>query len=279
MSKKYTLPRSKADKHKLYQWLVQDPVQEIDFWNEQYVKRRGRAPKNLREDFCGTALVSSEWVKDSPERTAIGLDLDAEVLDWGRHHNVNPLGEDAKRVDLRQKDVRSVTSPKADVVAAMNFSYFCFRPVGELINYFRFVRKSLAPGGIFVLDCYGGWESQQVVLESRKVDSPFGTFGYTWDQADYNPINNRTLCHIHFEFKGGKKWRQAFTYDWRLYTLPEIQDALDTAGFFNIEAFWDMDDDEDGCDYQPVRSAANTSGWIAYIIADAQSASSNGKKK
>lgn len=276
--KKLTLSRKSTDKHLLYQWSVQDAEQETDFSIEQYKKRRRREPKILREDFCGTALVAANWVKDHPERRAIGLDLDRPTLDWAVEHNLKPLGDDAKRVDLREVDVRSITSPKADIVHAMNFSYFVFFPVAELIQYFRAVRRSLAPGGIFILDCYGGWESQQVLTEKRTVEGPEGTFGYTWHQADFDPITNRTLCHIHFEFKGGKRWRKAFTYDWRLYTPAEVRDALAAVGFQNIDVFWDHEEDEDESDFRPTIRAENSAGWIAYIVADANVAETNGKR-
>ncbi len=268
MAAKYTLRSDGADRFRLYEWSVQDPELEVEFIDEQYRKRRGRAPRILREDFCGTSLITCRWVQGHPERRAIGLDLDRATLDWALDNNVRPLGDDAKRIDLRQKDVRSVTSPKADAVAAMNFSYFVFSPVAELVKYFRCVRRSLAPGGIFVLDCYGGWESQQVQEEYRKIESPAGTFGYVWDQADYDPINNRTLCHIHFVFKGGKRLEKAFTYDWRLYSPAEVRDALLAAGFTNIEIFWDHDEDEESSDYRPTRRAENRAGWIAYVVAD-----------
>ncbi len=279
MPKKFTLSHKQADKHLLYQWSVQDPEQEIEFSIEQYKKRRGRSPRILREDFCGTAIVCGHWVKGHRQRQAIGLDLDRETLDWALEHNIKPLGAAAARVDLRQADVRTVTSPKADVVHAMNFSYFIFYPLAELIEYFRAVRASLAPGGIFILDCYGGWESQQILKEKRTVECEAGTFGYVWNQADFDPITNRTLCHIHFEFKGGLRWKKAFTYDWRLYTPAEIQDALSAAGFHDIQIFWDHSEDEETNDFRPTMRAENSAGWIAYVVADGQPPSQNGKRR
>ena len=83
MAKNYTLPRKGADKNLLYQWSVQDAEDAIQFTVEQYEKRRGRPPRILREDFCGTALVACQWVKGHPERRAIGLDLDGATLEVG----------------------------------------------------------------------------------------------------------------------------------------------------------------------------------------------------
>lgn len=270
MSRKYTLPRKHADKHLLYQLSVQDPAFEVEFAIKQYKKRRGRKPTLLREDFCGTAAVACQWVQTDPTFRAIGLDLDEPTLDWARTHNLENLGAARERIKLRRRDVRSVTNPKADVIQAFNFSSYLFYPVSELVRYFRCVRRSLAPGGIFMVDGYGGWESQQVLREQRTIKGPGGTFGFIWDQANFNPINNRALCYIHFEFKNGKMWKRAFTYDWRVYSPVEVCDALDAAGFRNIEVFWDVEEDENKSDFRPASKLklTNCPGWLSYVIAD-----------
>lgn len=268
MSKQFTLSRKGADKHQLYQWSVQDADEEVKFAVKQFKQRRRKSPRILREDFCGTALVSSRWVKGHPKRRAIGLDLDEETLVWARKHNVARLGPDATRVDLRQEDVRSVTSPKADLVQAFNFSYCLIYPLSNLIEYFRCVHRSLVPGGIFLLDCYGGSEYQQPQKARRTVKSPAGTFGFVWEHASFNPIDNRALCHIHFQFKNGKRWKKAFSYDFRLYSIAEVCDGLTAAGFINIEVLWDFAEDNDTTDYRPASHAENCPGWIAYLVAE-----------
>ena len=268
MPRKFTLPRSRADKYRLYEWAVQEPEFEVEFAIEQYRHRRGRRPHVLREDFCGTAAVACRWVAEHRKNHAIGLDLDAPTLEWARKHNVSTLGAAAARLDLRQKDVRSVTRPLADVVQAFNFSSYLFHPASELVGYLRCVRRSLAPGGIVMLDGYGGWESQQQLSERRTVKSPAGRFGYTWEQASYNPIDSLTRCHIHFELKNGKKMKRAFTYHWRLYAPAELSDALRAAGYTNIEVLWDFDDDVDCSDFKPTAKAENSPGWLFYVVAD-----------
>jgi SAM-dependent methyltransferase len=274
MPKKYTLARKGADRNLLYEWAVQDADFEVELAVEQYEKRRNRSPMILREDFCGTALVASRWVQSHPARQAIGLDLDAATLGWAREHNVAPLGADADRVQLWESDVRTVTEPKADIVQAFNFSYFLFHERSDLVDYFDKVRRSLAPGGIFMLDCYGGWQYQRAKKDRRTVKSPAGNFGFVWEHADFNPIDNRTRCHIHFEFQKGKRWKKAFSYDFRLYSLAEIRDALTAAAYRNIEVLWDFEDDEDASsDFRPASRAENCPGWIAYILADAENGS------
>src|SRR5262245_56450258 len=87
-----------ADKYVLYQTAVQDPAADVGFI-DRIVTRDGRpAPRTLREDFCGTAMLCAEWVESKRDRFAVGLDLDPEPLAWGRAHNIEALGTSAVRV-------------------------------------------------------------------------------------------------------------------------------------------------------------------------------------
>ncbi|KAF5193805.1 S-adenosyl-l-methionine-dependent methyltransferase superfamily protein, partial [Thalictrum thalictroides] len=61
----------------------------------------GRIPLHLQEDFCGTALLSTEWLRSDPRRTAVGVDLDLEALTWCLENNVNKIGTDVySRISL-----------------------------------------------------------------------------------------------------------------------------------------------------------------------------------
>ena len=53
----------RADRYDLYQRSVQDPEWEVGFMADTYKGLRGRLPRRLREDFCGTALFACAWVK------------------------------------------------------------------------------------------------------------------------------------------------------------------------------------------------------------------------
>ena len=84
-----------ADRYDLYQRSVQEPECEVEFFDRVYLGINGRLPLVLREDFCGTFAVSSEWVK-KPGRVAYALDLDSEPLTWGREKNLAPLDPEAQ---------------------------------------------------------------------------------------------------------------------------------------------------------------------------------------
>ena len=53
-------------------------------------------------------------------------------------------------------------------------------------------------------------------------------------------------CHIHFKFPDGSRIKNAFSYDWRLWTLPEVQELLAEAGFDRITVYWQGTDEETG---------------------------------
>ncbi|MFN8547562.1 MAG: class I SAM-dependent methyltransferase [Candidatus Eisenbacteria bacterium] len=195
MTAKPPTPKER-DRHRLYQLSVQCPEADVRFFTRIYRSLRNRDPLKLKEDFCGTAHLSCEWVRSRPDRVAIGVDLDQPTLDWGRKYNFPRIGAKAKRITLLREDVRHVRSPKVDLVAAMNFSYFVFKTREELRGYFQSVRDSLDAGGICVVDIFGGWEAQQLTTETKKLDG----FRYQWQQVRFDPITHDTLFYIHFRF-------------------------------------------------------------------------------
>ncbi len=253
-----------ADRHELYQLSVQAVDNEVEVLDDLYKKEFDEKPLRMREDFCGTALLCATWVKSDPERTATGVDLDAPTLQWGRERNIAPLGEDQTRVTLIQDDVRSFRPGKFQVINALNFSYSVFRTRQDLRTYFAAVHASLEDKGLFLVDAYGGWESQEPMEEPRRVA---GGFTYIWDQNSFDPITHEVVNHIHFKFKDGTRMDKAFTYEWRYWTLPELQELLIEAGFSAVRVYWDQADDEEEEDYQPVKAAENQPGWLSYLVA------------
>ncbi|MCA9599930.1 MAG: class I SAM-dependent methyltransferase [Myxococcales bacterium] len=253
-----------SDKHVLYQLSVQDAKVEVEFILDAYKKRNKKLPTSLREDFCGTQLICAEWVKSHDKRTATGVDIDKTVLAWGKKHNLAPLGDAEKRVHQLQQDVRAPSRAKFDAICAFNFSYWIFTTRDEMRGYFEKVHKALAPGGVFCIDAYGGWEAVEPMYERRNIKNKFT---YVWDQDEFDPITHRVVNHIHFEFKDGSKMNKAFTYVWRYWSLPELAELLSEAGFSNVATYWDRSEEDDEEDYRPTKRAENQPGWLAYMVA------------
>lgn len=256
----------KADRHVLYQKSVQCVEAEIDFVDATFEALNGRRASRLREDFCGSGNTSCEWARRRTGNTALGVDLDGEVLAWGRQHNVARLGKAADQVTLSQQNVLEAECEPFDVVLAMNFSYWILTERKTIRQYFRRVRDALVEDGILFMDCYGGYESSQVMKERTKHKK----FTYVWDQAEYNPITGHMRCNIHFEFPDKSRLKNAFVYYWRLWTLPEVRELLEEAGFRTVTVHWeewDDDEDEGSGVYHPATEAEQDAAWVCYIVA------------
>ncbi|MBN2714272.1 MAG: class I SAM-dependent methyltransferase [Deltaproteobacteria bacterium] len=230
--------------------------------DEIFASRRSDRALSLREDFCGTALLCAQWVKSHNERTAVGLDLDRDTLNWGMANNISPLGDAAARIQLKCQDVLDAAPGNGfDIVVAFNFSYFVFKQRQVMCQYFKNVHTAMNDGGLFILDLHGGPDAQFRMEEPTDM----GEFDYVWDQDQFCPITHNTLCHIHFHFRDGSKMRNAFTYDWRMWTMPELRDILSEAGFSQIDAWFDEDNGND--EYAICKTTENMEAWVAYLAA------------
>jgi SAM-dependent methyltransferase len=250
------------DRYALYEKAVQEPEADLARL-EQALKRAGRPALRLREDFSGTALLSATWVAADPKRTAVAVDLDPETHAWAREHRLPKLGEAAPRLKLVQADVREAPRGPFDAVLACNYSYQVFFTRQELKGYFASVRRSLAPGGVFMLDSFGGWLTQQGLVEKRRLGDGVT---YVWDQDEFDPITHRIRCSISFEATRGRRVRPFF-YEWRLWTLPELTELLEETGFEGIEVHWDVEPPDRKPRYLPRKAAQAAPAWVAWITA------------
>lgn len=258
-----------ADRHELYELSVQNVESEVIFLQETFTELRGRPAHLLREDFCGTASACCEWVRQGEGFQAIGVDLDPEVLDWGRKNRVAKLdASDRARVQLMESNVLTVESPKVDVLSAFNFSYFILDTREMMLSYFRSARESLVEDGIFFLDMYGGPEAQEETREKTKYKKH--GFTYVWHQETFHPVTHYTRNYIHFKFKDGSKMKKAFVYEWRLWSAPEILGMLEEAGFSKSTIWWEGSDEdgEGNGEFSPEDKGEADLAWIAYIVAE-----------
>jgi hypothetical protein len=262
---------TRADRHRLYELSVQNAELEVDFIDATFHRLRGRRAAMLREDFCGTAKVCCDWVRRRKGNQAIGVDLDPEVLAWGQAHNLAALEPSQReRVELLEADVRCVVTRSPDLILAMNFSYWLLKERDQLKGYFARARDALLEGGVLFLDAYGGYDAFRVIEERRSLSGDFGPFTYIWEQERYDPISGRLICHIHFEFPDGSRLERAFSYDWRLWTLPEIQDLLHEVGFERVSVYWQGWDerDEPNGRFEPTVEGEPDASWICYLTAE-----------
>ena len=266
MTSNYTA--KKADKYVLYQQAVQSAEQDASFLIDTYQTLRKKKPRHLREDFCGTCLLSSWWARRGKKYTTESYDIDPEPLHWGKQNNLSPLGKPGQRVTQYQEDARVASRQAPDVRCAQNFSYWVFKTRAEMLDYFRGVRKDLAVGGIFVIDLHGGPESFQELEEETEMEDQ--SFTYVWDQDSINPITGEARLHIHFRFPDGTEMTDAFTYDWRLWGLPELTEIMLDAGFSQVDCYWegtDEDGESGNGEFTVSREGEACLSYVAYLVA------------
>ena len=257
-----------ADKFVCYQHSVQEPDHEVRVFDQVYREAHKTKPLTLREDFCGTFAVSCEWAKSDKNRQAIGLDICPETLAWGTEKNLDKLKTKvAERVEVLEQDVRSRTVPQVDVLAAQNFSFWCFKTRAEVLNYFKIAYENLGGKGVMIMDMMGGKECYASdVTEKRTIIKGREGFKYHWEQAYFNPVTADCSFFIHFKFGDGSMIKKAFEYHWRFWTIPEVREMLAEAGFSMSKVYWDIADEDEDADWQAVDEAPNDDSWLCYVV-------------
>jgi SAM-dependent methyltransferase len=279
MSKKILRKKPKPficrDKHALYEAAVQEVNDDIKFMRRVYNRHNKRPLILLREDFCGTAVLATRWISINPAHRAIGVDIDPEPLDWGLRHHVHAAGKSGHRLKLIRSDVLACHKPKADAICAFNFSYNLFKTREQLRAYFASARKSLNNDGLLFLDAFGGLAAMTTNKDVRSIPDAVDQFGrpiapfiYEWEHAHFDVLTHDLTCHIHFELNDGTRMDRAFTYHWRLWTLPELREILIEAGFDEVEIYTHGFDDlgESDSQWKMRKHYENEDGWLAYIV-------------
>jgi SAM-dependent methyltransferase len=220
------------DKHILYELCVQSPIDTVPMLRAMH----GGDPRVLSEDFAGSAALSYLWADSAPDARAIAVDLDEAALMRRPDH---------LRVARIVGDVRTATNAAehpCDVLFVGNFSigYLHTRP--ELVAYLRHARSRLKPGGVFVCEIYGGESAFLTGEVTRDHRLPDGRrVRYTWEQREANPLTGMVTDVLHFRVeRAGRvecKLPDAFVYRWRLWSVPELRDAMVEAGFSTMEVY------------------------------------------
>ncbi len=277
-----------TDPWDLYQASVQDSTAQARVLEHLFRRiHRRHTPKVLREDFAGTAQDALAWISLDPAHTALAVELDPAVVERARAHSRAILRSADRRlsfVQSRVEDLRPDTIPRADIVAALNFSIGYLHDRSTLVAYLRQVRQSLSPRGIFVATLFGGAQSVRPHLESfpiagrpaRRGCPATPAFEYVWEVRGFNPVQQRGDFRIHFRIPGNKKAEggeeiaDAFRYDWRVWSLPELTEALREAGFQSAEV-WRHTLEESSGDRPkvfigPVDDLQGVDPWVVYGV-------------
>ncbi len=202
----------------------------------------GGEPRVLGEDFAGTAAMSRRWVEVVEGGRAVAVDRDSEALAY--------RGEDA-RIERVVGDVMACDAP-CDVVFVGNFSIGYWHTRAALVAYLRHARRRLEGSGagspgVFICDTYGG-EGTFILGEVHREhwigegEHAGSRVRYTWEQREADPLTGMVTDVLHFRVVSGAgvveaEFEDAFVYEWRLWSPPELRDAMEEAGFTSTEVY------------------------------------------
>lgn len=232
--------------HELYERCVQSPKDLPPLLRAIH----GGDPTRLGEDFCGTAALSKAWCAQVPDASATAVDRDPDPLAVAR-------ADAPANLAVLEGDVFEATRPAAahpaDVIFVGNFSIGEIHERARLVEYLRHARARLAPGGVFICDTYGGESAFLTGAVHRNHPGPGGTtIRYTWEQREADPLTGRVVNALHFRLDDAgtitQELHDAFVYDWRLWSVPELRDAMAEAGFARAQVFAKLPDavDDEG---------------------------------
>ncbi len=259
--------KKKFDKYQHYLHSVQSPDVEVRFIQKCYRELRNKNAVVFREDFCFTFALSCAWIKLNPRGRAVAVDIDHRPLKYGQKHYL-PLLQPAQRKKLKivHSNVLNGNPPSADIICALNFSYFIFKKREEMKKYFRGCLKSLKPGGLLVLDFFGG----SGCFEANEEAVDCGDFMYYWEQRGFDPVSHHAVFDIHYKRKREKKRRRVFTYHWRLWMIPELRELLLEAGFRKTHVYWEGTgrDGEGSGRFTRRKKGEECESFVAYIVSE-----------
>lgn len=249
----FTLGKREVNRYDLYELAVQAPAMEAAFLKSVH----GQEPETLGEDFCGPASVARAWCAMGDRYDAVAVDKDPEPLEHAARraaeHDSSHGMAISRRLKLKEQDVMA-TREKCDVIAALNFAVCELHQRRWLMSYLRAAAYRLRAGGVFVADLYAGPDAFTPGITERKVPTEGGTLVYRWEQRRADPFTARVENAIHFVLPSGagrtsekaRTFADAFTYDWRLWSVAELRDALREAGFNSTEVYTSYGDAMDG---------------------------------
>lgn len=273
---------SSLDTFALYELCVTEPHRVVRFIEAAH----GASPLVLREDFSGSGALARAWAASSSERSAFAVDAAAEPLRrlkqllqheqrFSALERESPLkySQDTRVRTLRARAERCRV--KADVIAATNFPLGYFHTRQDLLAYLRAARTSLRPRGIFLADMYGGADAfTPMKLERIRRGPSRERVRYTWEQRECDALTGLVLDTLSFRVmpKHGRPrtFTDAFVYHWRLWSIPELTDALHESGFRTVDVYDSLADAVDhlGNTYvRPVDPGELDRNWVVYVVA------------
>lgn len=183
----------------------------------------GLKPHAVLDLACGTGTVTELLLKRGLDLG--GVDLSRSMLQVARCKL-------PARIPLWQQDLAELDLPRTgwDAAICLFDSLNYILDPERLGEAFRRVRSHLAPGGCFIFDLNAPLSLRTGMFNQKGSNARTG-LAYFW-RSEWN--EEESLCTIRMEFRfprSGKTKVIHEVHQQRAYTLPQIRDLLEQAGF------------------------------------------------
>lgn len=238
----WRLGNRSVNRFDLYQLAVQSCDIQVRFLRALHANE----PQVLADDFSGPAGLARAWLTLNDRYAAVATDTDDIPLAHAFVRTAEDLGNATlRRLALQRASVLEAGG-HADIIAALNFAVCELPSRQQLVTYFRHAQFRLNSQGIIVIDTYAGPSAFDTGSYTQIIETPAGELTYQWEQRAADPMSGRVSNSIHITLPTGEHLEDLFVYDWRLWSVPEIREALREANFRHTEVHIDYGQALDG---------------------------------
>lgn len=244
---------------------MQSPRHVVSLLRAIYRDTTGTTPRILHEDFCGTAAVSRRFVEDGARAgehwLALATDLDDTALyEAQRLLDVTASGLSVCKHDclsglpapVRSSDPTPAIAPSiahaADIIWVGNFSIGYAHDRATLMRYLLHCKQRLDAGnagfggGFLACDTYGGKGAFTLGSLERTHTAKTGEqIRYLWQHEAADPrtgmVRNSISMRLLQDGEVIAEYPRVFVYEWRLWSLAELREAMLEAGFTTIDVY------------------------------------------
>jgi hypothetical protein len=225
-------------------------------------------------------------VTDAEDRRALAMDLDHEVVTKAAALSMLLNPQEQERIEIVRGDCLGVqNAPEsrndasaADVIFVGNFSIGYIFERGALVQYLAACKQRLDRGnggfggGVFCCDLYGGASAFKLGgIERRHPSRGREIIRYAWQHELADPrtamVTNSISFRVEVDGDIVQQLPRAFVYTWRLWSLRELADAMQEAGFVEVQIYKDLNI-APGEPATPVQSAQELGeDWVVLVAA------------
>jgi SAM-dependent methyltransferase len=187
----------------------------------------GRMPVRVLDVGCGTGRHAAVFAEEGCE--VMGVDVDPGVIEIARARDY----ADGASPVFHVGNVAELEAGEFDLAVSLFNVVNYLRGLEPLLGFFRAVRERIAPGGLYVFDCWNGLaaildpprdENRRIEAGDERIDVA------TRPRVDWMEqlaiVDNRVVIHG----TDGSERAFDFRYEQTLWTPSCLNDALGLAG-------------------------------------------------